>query len=119
MNENWAVCAPLRIVCGGQKLFGPGIAELLAGVAQNGSIRRTAAEMGMSYNKAWSILRACERELGFSLLDRQAGGAHGGGAKLTEQGANMLARYQAFEGEARDALDALLHKYFGGGCHGR
>ncbi len=118
MKGTWTVAAPLRIMRDGHKLFGPGIAELLSGVAETGSIRRTAAAMGMSYNKAWNILRACENELGFALLDRQAGGAHGGGARLTEQGADMLARYKAFEDEARAALDALLHKHFGGEPYG-
>lgn len=118
MDPNWTISAPLRVVCGSQKLFGPGIARLLIGVRQSGSIRYTAAQMGMSYSKAWNILRACERELGFSLLDRHAGGANGGGASLTQAGADMLARYEAFEQEARTALDALLHKHFGGQSHG-
>ena len=118
MEGMWTVAAPLRIMRNGSKLFGPGIAALLAGVAETGSIRRTAAAMGMSYNKAWNILRACENELGFALLDRQAGGAHGGGARLTEAGTDMLARYKAFENEAQAALGALLHKHFGGGLYG-
>lgn len=118
MTGTWKVAAPLRIVRDGQKLFGPGIAALLSGVAENGSIRRTAAAMGMSYNKAWNILRSCEKELGFALLDRQAGGVHGGGARLTERGADMLARYKAFEDEAHTALDGLLNKHFGGESHG-
>ncbi len=86
MGENYTVSAPLRILCGGKKLFGPGIAALLEGIRRNGSIRRTASEMSMSYNKAWGILRTCEQALGFSLLERQVDGVHGGGAKLTAQG---------------------------------
>lgn len=114
MDEKWTVSAPLRLMEDGQKLFGPGIAALLDGIRQNGSIRRTAAGMGMSYNKAWGILRACEQELGFPLLDRQVGGAHGGGARLTARGADMLGRYQAFEREAQESLRVLMHKHFGG-----
>ncbi len=81
----------------------------------------------MSYNKAWGILRTCEQALGFPLLERQVGGVHGGGAKLTAQGADMLAgakltaqgadmlaRYQAFDREAQETLHELLHKHFGG-----
>ena len=114
MNNNWTVSAPLRIVCGKQKLFGPGIAQLLTGVQESGSIRQTAAQMGMSYSKAWNILRSCERDLAFALLDRQVGGANGGGATLTPAGQTMLARYIAFEDEAHAALHGLLHKHFGG-----
>lgn len=118
MNKNWTVSAPLRVVCGDQKLFGPGIARLLHGVRQSGSIRQTAAQMGMSYSKAWNILRNCERDLGIPLLDRHVGGANGGGACLTAAGTDMLTRYDAFEQEARGALSALLHKHFGGETDG-
>lgn len=118
MYTNWKVSAPLRVVCGNQKLFGPGIARLLRGVQQSGSIRKTAAEMGMSYSKAWNILRNCERDLGFALLDRHAGGANGGGATLTAAGADMLIRYDAFVQEADAALNDLLQKHFEGIAHG-
>ena len=112
-NENLAVQATLRILCGG-KAFGPGIARLLEGVRDYGSLRRSAAEMGMSYNKAWNIVRESEKLLGFALMERRIGGARGGGAVLTAQGAEMLTRYRAFEREAQATLRDLLHKHFEG-----
>lgn len=118
MKQPWTVSAALRITCGGRKLFGPGVAALLRGVEQNGSIRRTAMEMGMSYNKAWNILRDCEKELGFPLLERRAGGAHGGGASLTGRGRALLAHYTGFETEARELLENLLDKHLGGDMDG-
>ncbi len=54
MAERIRVKASLRLVREG-KLFGPGAAQLLEGVAELGSLRRSAARMEMSYNKAWSV----------------------------------------------------------------
>ena len=42
------------------------------------------------------------------------GGARGGGAELTAQGAELLARYRAFETEAQAALAALAERHFEG-----
>ena len=44
--------ATLRILVDGDKAFGPGLAQLFEGIEAYGSLRRSAAEMGMSYNKA-------------------------------------------------------------------
>ena len=84
------VRASLRLVKE-DKLFGPGAAQLLAGVDELGSLRRSAARMEMSYNKAWSVIHGCEEQLGFALLERRIGGAGGGGAVLTEKGRDCSA----------------------------
>ena len=57
-----------------QIFFGPGVARLLRGIERTGSLQAAAAEMGMSYSKAWRILHTAERELGFLLVHRRAGG---------------------------------------------
>ena len=71
------VRASLRLVKE-DKLFGPGAAQLLEGVDELGSLRRSAARMEMSYNKAWSVIHGCEEQLGFALLERRIGGGVGG-----------------------------------------
>ena len=107
------VRASLRLVRA-DKLFGPGAAQLLQGVDELGSLRRSAARMQMSYNKAWSVIHGCEEQLGFALLERRIGGAGGGGAVLTEKGRALLTRYRAFDKEAHAMLDQLAQEYFGG-----
>ena len=94
------------------KLFGPGVARLLEGVDELGTLRRSAARMQMSYNKAWSVMHRCEEQLGFALLARQIGGAGGGGAVLTDKGRALLERYRAFDREAHTWLDARAREYF-------
>ena len=101
------VRASLRLVKE-DKLFGPGAAQLLEGVDELGSLRRSAARMEMSYNKAWNVIS------GFALLERRIGGAGGGGAALTEKGRELLRRYRAFDKEAHETLDQLAREYFAG-----
>lgn len=113
MEQPVRVRASLRIVRE-DKLFGPGVAQLLEGVEQLGSLRRSAARMEMSYNKAWSVVHGCEEQLGFALLERRIGGAGGGGAVLTARGKEMLTRYRAFEHEAHQALDKMAARHFAG-----
>ena len=96
------------------KAFGPGMAELLEGIVRTGSLRQSAMAMDMSYNKAWSVLRQSEANLGFQLVERVVGGAGGGGSRLTPEGLQFLERYRSFCKEANACLDALAERYFGG-----
>ena len=51
------------------KSFGPGPMRLLRGVEEGGSLHQAAEAMGMSYSKAWTLLRKLEQERGLTLLD--------------------------------------------------
>ncbi|MCQ5128745.1 LysR family transcriptional regulator [Butyricicoccus faecihominis] len=94
------------------KSFGPGPMRLMQGVRATGSLQQAADQMGMAYSKAWKTLRQAERELGFALLVRHSGGAHGGGSALTEQGRAFLERYEAMVREVDQAAEAAFQKYF-------
>jgi molybdate transport system regulatory protein len=96
------------------KTFGPGPARLLRGVRQTGSLRKAAAELSMSYNKAWWNIHTMEERLGFSLLHRSTGGAAGGGSTLTPEAVDLLARFDSLQQEAATLLDALFAKHFSG-----
>ena len=87
----------------GERAFGPGPAELLVHIQELGSIRQAACAMQMSYTKALRILEGSETALGVSLVTRNAGGADGGGAKLTPQGADLALRYKAWEEASKKA----------------
>jgi len=98
----------------GGKTFGPGPARLLRGVERTGSLRKAAAELGMSYNKAWGNIHTMEERLGLTLLQRSVGGAAGGGSRLTPEAVDLLARFDALQQEATIKLDALFAKHFSG-----
>ena len=97
----------------GERMFGPGVYELLVLVEETGSLLQAARTMRMSYSKAWRVTRRAEQYLGIELLSRQAGGPSGGGSVLTEEGRDLVRRFRAFVDEADDQLDELYLKHFG------
>jgi molybdate transport system regulatory protein len=95
------------------KAFGEGPDRLLRRVETAGSLHKAAAEMKMSYRKAWLMLRAMEQRLGFPLLVRKVGGVSGGGSQLTPEARNLMKRYEAFRREFEGALHEIYAKHFG------
>jgi molybdate transport system regulatory protein len=97
----------------GEPMFGPGTLTLLTLVAETGSLHKAAKEMGMAYSKAWRIVKDAEDHLGFKLLERQIGGAGGGGSALTTDARRLVAGFAAMRAEADANLRRLFVKYFG------
>jgi len=98
----------IRIDFEGAEAFGPGKARLLELIEQQGSIRSAATAMHMSYRHAWLLLQAVEDTFGAPVLTTATGGAKGGGAKLTELGRTVVARYRAIEAQAAQAAGQEL-----------
>ena len=92
--------------------FGKGIVSIMMLVRQGSSLRAACAQMGLSYSKAWRLLKSAEADLGIPLLDAQKGGTTRAGSTLTPQGEELLDRYLAFEKEAREAVFAAFEKHF-------
>lgn len=83
--------------------FGPGKATLLGFIAATGSIRTAAAELGMSYARAWSLVREMNLLFRAPLVSVARGGGTGGGATLTPTGEEVLMRYRRMEENCRVA----------------
>lgn len=98
-----------------QKFFGPGVATLLRLVERTGSLQTAAVEMRMSYSKAWKIVRAAEKELGFPLMERHVGGAGGGSSSVTAEGKRFLGRFERFDRQVHEAAEQLFLECFEGG----
>ena len=81
---------------------------LLKAVDEVGSISAAAEHMGIPYRRAWDRIHECEQRLGVKLIDTQTGGIGGGGAQLTQQGAEYVKRFQQFS----DGLDELIRNRF-------
>lgn len=92
--------------------FGKGIVSIMMLVRQGSSLRAACTQMGLSYSKAWRLLKSAEADLGIPLLDPQKGGTKRAGSTLTPQGEELLDRYLAFEKEAREAVFAAFEKHF-------
>ncbi len=101
-----ALVPRLRIVQTGKPPFGPGKAELLEYIAATGSIRTAAQEIGMSYPRAWSLVREMNTLFTGPLVTRTRGGGSGGGAELTPLGEQVLQLYQRMEAACEEATAA-------------
>ena len=73
----------LWLECDGEVVLSVWRVQLLAAIDQTGSISAAAERMQVQYRLAWDRLDEMERGLGLRLVDRHAGGAGGGGARLT------------------------------------
>ena len=94
------------------KVFGEGPYRLLKGVEKLGSLHQAAIQMKMSYRKAWLTINTCEERLEFMLIERQTGGASGGGSQLTVKAKNFMKRYERFRGETDKAIERIYRKHF-------
>jgi molybdate transport system regulatory protein len=89
--------ARLRIVVEPDIAIGPGKADLLEGIQKTGSIAAAGRAMGMSYKRAWYLIETMNRCFKSPLVEASKGGRGGGGARLTELGHEVLARYRRME----------------------
>jgi molybdate transport system regulatory protein len=105
-------CAKLWVTKDGNGI-GPGTVKLLLIIGETGSVKESGKRMGMSYSKAWKLIAKLEAQLGTPPLHLQQGGAHGGGASLTNAGKEFVEKYEQFRTEATDCVNELFVKYFG------
>lgn len=101
----------LRILLGAEIAIGPGKADLLDAVARTGSISAAAREMDMSYRRAWLLVDTMNRCFKRPLVEASKGGSGGGGARITEQGLDVLARYRAMELKAAASVAAEMREF--------
>ena len=95
-----------------EKFFGEGPYRLLLAVEACGSLRAAAQSMGMAYTKALRLLKTAEAALGFPLTARAAGGRDGGGSRLTPEGKEWLAKYEAYRAACAAANARLYSEIF-------
>ena len=77
--------------------LGAGKVRLMELVEKTGSISAAAREMGMSYRRAWLLIEEANALYDAALVETSAGGAGGGGARLTKLGAEVIVAYRKVE----------------------
>ncbi len=95
----------------GNPFFGPGVAELLSLIDETGSVRHASEEMGLSYSKAWKMIRGVEKATGKEAVSRRQGGKGGGMAQLTESGKHLLKSFRALENDVGNYLQTVKGNY--------
>ena len=107
--------ARLRVVLGPGIALGPGKADLLEAIAETGSISAAGRKLKMSYRRAWLLVEELNTSFKSDVVAAGKGGAHGGGARLTDLGASVLRHFRNMERKTQraiqgdlDALSALV-----------
>lgn len=91
----------------GQKLGGRERMDLLAAIAEHGSITAAAKAVGLSYKGAWDAIEAMNNLAGEPLLERLAGGKGGGGTSLTARGQQLVENFAKIDDAHRRFVAAL------------
>jgi len=89
----------------GEKLFGPGPAQLLKLIEREGSIAAAAKQMNMSYKKAWDMINHLNKTLHEPVVVSQKGGSKGGGASLTNKGKSIINAFDALNLKLQATLE--------------
>lgn len=98
----------IHLPYGDLSAFGPGKADLLEAIGRTGSISAAARQMGMSYKRAWDLVDTMNKSFREPLVLTATGGSHGGGAQMSEFGAEVLRRYRLIEIKSYQAVEDEL-----------
>ena len=102
--------ALLWMTVGGENLGGPGRIELLARIAECGSITQAAKAMKISYKAAWDAVNLMNNLAGQAIVERATGGRGGGSTHLTRRGERLVASFRVLEQEHRRFVAELSHQ---------
>jgi len=96
--------ARLRVILGPGIALGPGKADLLEAISATGSISGAGRKLKMSYRRAWLLVEELNGSFQSALVAADKGGAHGGGARLTELGTRVLHHFRNMERKTQKAI---------------
>lgn len=91
----------------GHGFLGKRRADLLERIDQTGSISRAAKDLKISYKAAWDAVHDMNNLADHPLVERWAGGRHGGGTQLTDHGRRAIELFRTVEMQYRQFLDTL------------
>ena len=85
---------------------------LLLYISELHSIAASAKRMGVSYRKAWDMVRHAEAALGFPLVSKSRGGSEGGKSELTPDGKLLVNAYIQLRDEFDESVKRVVQKFF-------
>ena len=92
-----ALDGALWLAQGGSPLGGADRVALLEAIDATGSMTRAAQAVGISYKTAWDRVQGMNNTARHPLVERSAGGAGGGGTRLTPYAAQLIAAFRELE----------------------
>lgn len=96
----------------GKLFFNKGTVSLLRNIQSLGSVREACEKTGISYSKGWSVLHQAEEGLGYRIVERQTGGRDGGMSYVTEEGWDLVKKYERFAKEVQDFAEVKYKELF-------
>ncbi len=105
--QNVEVHGSIWLSMAGENFGGAGRVDLLARIAESGSISQAARSIKMSYKAAWDAIDAMNNLAGEPLVERQTGGKGGGGTRLTARGQRLVDNFRIIEKEHRLFIEQL------------
>jgi molybdate transport system regulatory protein len=94
----------LRVLHGPEIAIGPGKMELLAQLAETGSLNEAARRLDMSYMRAWTLMSIMNKCFRKPVAVARRGGKTGGGMQVTDTGRKALELYQRMEQSCLQAV---------------
>jgi molybdate transport system regulatory protein len=99
---SWTARPRWRLSCGTEIALGPGKADLLDAIRRAGTISGAARELGMSYRRAWLLVKEMNRCFTKPLVSTSSW--RGKGAALTQDGERVLELYRRIESDSLRAV---------------
>jgi molybdate transport system regulatory protein len=101
----------IGIPSGDHYAMGPGKADLLEAILETGSISAAGRKLNMSYRRAWLLVDEMNKCFRGPLVHARLGGAHGGGADVTELGKEALQLYRELQMLAWESVKQPYRRY--------
>jgi molybdate transport system regulatory protein len=85
---------------------------LILKIRELGSIALASESFGISYRKAWNLIKKSENLLGFSLVKKHRGGKDGGHTELSPEGNNLVNAYIELKENIGQSIKNITKKFF-------
>ena len=103
-ESGYAIRGRIWIEKDGELYMGWGRALLLEHIDRLGSIAAAARAMRLGYRNAWLWVEAVNRLAPAPVVEKTAGGAGGGHARLTEEGRKVVTEYKDLRARFQEFL---------------
>jgi len=103
-ESDYAIRGRIWIEKDGELYMGWGRALLLEHIDRLGSIAAAARAMRLGYRNAWLWVEAVNRLAPAPVVEKTAGGAGGGHARLTEEGRKVVTEYKELRARFQEFL---------------
>lgn len=88
--------------------IGSGKVDLLRHIDRHGGISPAARAMGITFRRAWHLIDTMNSALCGPVVETEVGGAHGGGARLTPLGRELIEHYEGLTAQVSPAAQPIL-----------